>query len=151
MIDGAIVFAAVLLCGLLAGNELATLTAFHPVLRRLPLRTQIEAEQSLTGLLGVIMPIYMTATLVATIAAAFATRGTPAFGFAAVAAGAIGVMLAITLTQNLPLNKRTEEFSLDGDERSWADIRRRWERIHVVRVALDLSAFACTVLALASR
>ncbi|HEV8053544.1 MAG: DUF1772 domain-containing protein [Chloroflexi bacterium] len=151
MIDGPILFAAVLLCGLLAGNEVATLIAFHPVIRRLPIRAQVEVEQSLTRLLGVIMPVYMTATLVATIGAAFATLGTPAFVFALLAAGAIGLMLVITLTQNLPLNKRTLDFPPDGDERSWSEIRRRWERIHLVRVILDVSAFACAILALAAR
>jgi hypothetical protein len=47
-----IIFVGVLLTGLLAGNELATLIAFHPALRRIPLRAQVEAEQALTRRLG---------------------------------------------------------------------------------------------------
>jgi uncharacterized membrane protein len=153
MIQGndVVLFAAVLLSGLLAGNELATLIAFHPALHRLPLRSQVEAERALTDLLGRIMPVYMTAALVAAVAAAFAAGGRPGFGFAITAAVALGAMLAITLTQNLPLNKRTVEFPLDGDAGVWSEIRRRWERLHMARVALDIAAFACLIVALATR
>jgi uncharacterized membrane protein len=147
----AVLIAAVLLAGLLAGNELATLVAFHPALRRLPLRAQVEAEQALTRRLGAIMPFYMTAALVAAIAAATASAGQPGFGLALAAAAALGLMLAITLTRNVPLNRRTEAFPTDGDERAWAAIRRPWERLHALRVALDLVAFACLVAALAAR
>src|SRR5829696_4596972 len=103
-IDRIVVFAGVFLSGLLAGNELATLIAFHPALHRLPLRSQVEAERALTDCLGRIMPVYMSATLAAAIAAAIATAGRPGFAFALGAALALGGMLAITLTQNLPLN-----------------------------------------------
>ena len=151
MIDQPVLFAAVILSGLLAGNELATLIAFHPALRRVPLRSQVEAERALTKLLGVIMPVYMTATLVAAIAATFGLSGKPGFQLALFAAGALVVMLAITMTQNLPLNRETVDFPLDGDEPSWSKIRRRWEGLHVVRVALDVSAFAGLTAALVAR
>jgi uncharacterized membrane protein len=142
---------SVLLLGLLAGNELATLIAFHPALRHIPLRAQVEAERALTRLLGAIMPVYMTAALVAAVAAAVALAGEDEFGFALAAAVALGAMLAITLTRNVPLNRRTVEFPPEGDERAWAAIRRPWERLHAVRVALDLGAFACLAAALAAR
>jgi hypothetical protein len=59
-------------------------------------------------------------------------------------------MLTITLTRNVPLNRRTVAFPLDGDERSWSEIRRAWERLHMVRVVLDVAAFACLVAALSA-
>jgi uncharacterized membrane protein len=148
-INALVVFVAALVSGLLAGNELATLIAFHPALRQLPVGAQIEAERVLTAILGRIMPVYMTVALAAAIAAAIAAAGRPAFGFALTAAVALGAMLAITLTQNLPLNKRTVEFPRDGDADAWSEIRRRWERLHMVRVTLDIAAFTCLVAALA--
>lgn len=146
-----ILFVGVLLSGLLAGNEVATLIAFHPALRRIPLRSQVEAEQALTQRLGAIMPVYMTAALLAAIASAVVLVGAPEFIFALTAALSLGLMLLITLTQNVPLNKRTVEFALEGDERSWSDIRRPWERLHTIRVVLDLAAFVCLLEALAMR
>jgi uncharacterized membrane protein len=147
----AILVLSVLLSGLLAGNELATLIAFHPALHRIPLHEQVAAEQALTRRLGLIMPIYMTAALVAAIAAAVALVGEAEFGFALAAAVALGVMLAITLVWNVPLNRQTIEFPPEGGEHAWSDIRRPWERLHAVRVVLDLAAFVCLVASLTAR
>ncbi len=52
-------------------------------------------------------------------------------------------MVVITLVAELPLNKRTVEYPTDGDAQEWSAIRRRWERFHQARVALDLVAFGC--------
>jgi uncharacterized membrane protein len=97
------------------------------------------------------MPVYMTAALSLAVAAAFASAGRPAFAFALAAVVALGAMLIITLTQNLPLNKRTVEFPIDGDASLWLEIRRRWERLRVVRVVLDVVAFTCLAAGLAAR
>ena len=136
-------FAGLCLTGLLAGNELGTLVGFHPAIRALPLRSQIESERALTGRLGKIMPLYMVASLAATGAAAADRRGGPGFGLAVLSAGATAGMVVITLVAELPLNKRTVEYPTNGDAQEWSAIRRRWERFHQARVALDLIAFGC--------
>ncbi len=137
-----------MLTGLFAGNELATLTALHPALRALPLPTQIAAERALTHRLRQIMLVVMTTTLVVTAAATAALAGDPGFGLAVVATAALAAMLAITLLGSMPLNLRTEAFPTEGDAAEWRTLRSRWERLHVVRVLLDLLAFACLIAAL---
>lgn len=130
--------------GLLAGNELGTLVGFHPALRTLSPRAEIESEQALTGRLGKVMPFWMTATLAATTAAAADRAGDRGFGPAAAAAGATATMLAVTLAGNVPLNRRTMAHPPEGgDAEEWSVIRRRWERLHALRVALDLAALGC--------
>jgi hypothetical protein len=141
--------AAVTMTGLLAGNELATLIGSHPALRSLPPHMEIEAERALTRHLGRIMPFYMSATLATAVAAAVDRRGQRGFGRAAAGAGASAAMLAVTLTGNVPLNKRTLNYPSDGDRQDWDLIRRRWERLHTARVLLDLAAFGCLTSALA--
>lgn len=135
--------AAVIMTGLLAGNELGTLIGSHVALRRLPPQAEIEAERALTSHLGKIMPFYMTTTLLAAGAAAVDRRGQP--GARRVGAGAMAsaAMLAITLAGNVPLNKRTRDYPSHGDLAGWRQIRRRWERLHSARVLLDLAAFGC--------
>ncbi len=145
-------FAAVTMNGLLAGNELGTLIWFHPAVKRLPLPAQIEAEQTLSGRLGQIMPFYMTGALATAIAAAVDRRGERGSALTAAAAGAGALMLGITLVGNLPLNERTGAYPRTGDAAGWQDIRRRWERLHTARVLLDLTAFAAlTTAALGDR
>ena len=127
---------------MLAGNEVGTLIGFHPALRALPLRAQIEAEQALNGRLVKIMPFYMGGTVAAAAAAALDRRGARSFRLAATAAGASALMLAITLVGNVPLNARTLAYPSGGDEQGWSPLRRHWERLHAARVVLDLAAFA---------
>jgi uncharacterized membrane protein len=93
----------------------------------------------------------LPAPLLAAVAAAVAAAGRPGSAFALAAAAALGAMLAITLTRNVPLNRRTLAFPPDGDERAWSAIRRPWERLHALRVVLDVAAFACLVAAVAAR
>lgn len=140
-------FAGLCLTGLLAGNELGTLMGFHPAIRALPLRSQIESERALTGRLGKIMPFYTFGSLVAAGSAAADRRGQRGFGLAVLATGATAGMVVITVAAELPLNKRTVEYPLDGDAQEWSAIRRRWERFHQARVALDILAFGCLAVA----
>jgi hypothetical protein len=85
------------LSGLLAGKELGTVIGFHPALRRLPLRAEIESEQALTGHLMKIMPFYTSATLAAAIAAAIERKGSPGFRLSLAAAAALGSLAAVAL------------------------------------------------------
>ena len=143
--------AAVTMTGLLAGNELGTLIGSHPALRTLSPQAQIDAERALTQHLGKVMPYYMSFTLVTAIAAAVDRRGREGAGRAAAGATASAAMLLITLLGNVPLNKRTLNYSSDGDPDGRERIRRRWELRHGVRVLLDLAAFGCFASALAAR
>lgn len=140
--------AAVVLSGLLAGNELGTLAVSHPVIEKLPLRDRVAAEQQLTRRLARIMPFAMTVTIVVTVAAAVLLAGGPGLPFALVAAVALILMLIVTLLGNVPLNVRTGRFPPDGTVEEWRAIRGRWEQLHTVRVVLDLVAFGCLVAAL---
>ena len=143
----AVQFAGLGMSGLLAGNELATLIGLHPALRALPPSARIEAERTLTTRLGRIMPLYMIATVTSSIAAAVDRRGTPGARLTGSAAAASVLMLAITLTGNVPLNARTVAYPADGDPAAYDGIRRRWERLHAARVLLDLAAFAALITA----
>ena len=86
-------FTGVTLTGLLAGNELGMLIGSHPAGQALPLPAQIETEQTLTGRLAKIMPLYTSGTLLATIAAAVDRAGRPGFGLSVAAARATTAML----------------------------------------------------------
>ena len=134
-------FVAVTMTGLRAGNGLGTLIGMHPALRELPLPAQIQAEQALTAQLGKVMPVYMTGTVLAAVAAAADWRGEPGFALAATAAGASVLMLTVTLAGNVPLNRRSMAYPQNGAATGWSALRRRWGMLHKARVALDLTAF----------
>jgi len=47
----------------------------------------------------------------------------------------------------VPINSKTLGFSEPAADQQWQLMRRRWERLHIGRVLLDLAAFACFLLA----
>lgn len=128
---------ALAFAGLLTGNELGTLAVIHPALARLPRHAHLLGEQSVTRGYGRVMPVLMTATFSAAAAAAGSSRGRARWLFAG-AAGCYGAMVVVTLAGNVPLNSATLRLSEEAPEEELREIRRRWYRLHVLRVALDV-------------
>ncbi len=141
----------VALTGMLTGNEVGSRITAHPALDELPPAEHVRAEQALTRRYGRVMPAFMTATLVS-----FApvlglerdrTSSRALLGLAGL--GSYGAMLALTLTRNVPINQRLLELDPDvpADQEEFRALRRRWDRLHTARTALDVAGLACTVLA----
>ena len=89
----------------------------------------------------------MTATTAACFVAASGLHGRPqalAFG----AGGCYATMLAITLIGNMPINLRVFRWDeAHGDPEDWRRLRRRWDRLHNVRIPLDVAGFVLITLA----
>jgi hypothetical protein len=88
------------------------------------------------------MPPLMTAT-VAT--GATATAALDGYDRVLVGAGtaAYAAMLALTLAGNVPVNVRTLRWdAASEDETEWRRMRQRWDRLHALRVGLDVGALA---------
>jgi Domain of unknown function (DUF1772) len=108
---------------------------------------QVRAEKLMYRRFASIDPFLMTATVVACFVAATDLDDGSAT-LALVAGACFAAMLAITLVGNMPINLR--EFRWDeeqGDPREWRRLRRRWDRLHAVRIVLDSAGFVLVVLA----
>lgn len=140
-------FIAVLLAGLLAGSELTSRGVVHPTLWKLEHREQVRAEKLMYRRFASIDPFLMTATVIACFVAAGSLDGDSSK--LALAAGlCFATMLAITLAGNMPLNLKVFGWDEEeGDPEEWRRIRRRWDRLHTVRVVLDLAGFVLIALA----
>ncbi len=140
-------FVAVLLSGVLAGSELTSWGVVHPTLWKLDHAEQVRAEKLMYRRFASVDPFLMTGTLIACFIAAGALDGTSAR--LALAAGiCFAVMLGITLAGNMPINMRVFGWDVEnGDPQEWRRIRRRWDRLHSVRVVLDSAGFVLITLA----
>ena len=140
-------FIAVVLAGLLAGSELTSWGIVHPTLWKLEYRAQVRAEKLTYRRFASIDPFLMTATVAACFAAAGFLAGSSAT--LALAAGVcFAAMLAITLIGNMPLNVRVFRWDEEhGDPEEWRQIRRGWDRLHSVRIVLDVAGFVLIALA----
>jgi hypothetical protein len=140
-------FSAVVLAGILTGSELTSWGIVHPILWKLEYRPQVRAEKLVYKRFGSIDPFLMTATTAACFIAASGLHGRPAT-LAVTAGGSYTAMLAITLIGNMPINLRVFRWDDDrGDPAEWRRLRRRWDRLHSVRIPLDVAGFLLITLA----
>ena len=143
-------FASTAVAGSLAGSELASWAVVHPAMWRLEHLEQVHAEKALYRRFGALQAPQMAAALALTGTAA-ATTGGRARTLAAGATGCFGAMLALTLAANMPINLAVLRWEEPGDPERWGRLRRRWDRIHTVRVLLDTTGFALLVAACLAR
>jgi hypothetical protein len=127
------------LAGLLAGNELGTKVAVHPSLERLGTPERIRAEQELTRRYGAIMPFWMSSVIVSCLPVLALSRGTSAFWSTLVGTACFVGMLVSVLLGNVPINTRVLEMSPETDGEEFVELRQRWDRLHTLRVALNVA------------
>jgi hypothetical protein len=140
-------FSAVVLSGLLTGSELTSWGIVHPTLWKLEHKEQVRAEKLVYKRFGSIDPFLMTATTAACFVAASGLLGSSR-ELAFSAGGCYTAMLAITLGGNMPINLRVFRWDEDqGDPAEWRRLRRRWDRLHSVRIPLDVAGFVLMTLA----
>jgi hypothetical protein len=138
---------AVLLAGLLAGSELTSWGIVHPTLWKLDHQAQVRAEKLMYGRFARVDPFLMTATVIACFVAAGALDKR-SFTLALAAGACFASMLAITLLGNMPINLRVFRWDeAHGDPAEWRRLRRRWDRLHSVRIVLDTAGFVLMTLA----
>lgn len=138
---------AVLTMGMVAGAFVLYAHTVMPGLRETGDRTFVAAFQQIDR--AIINPWFMITAfggaLVLTAAAALANRGTPAFGWIAVALGLYLIAVIVTVAVNVPLN---DAIKAAGDP-ARIDVARvraqfgeaRWAAWNLLRVATSVPAF----------
>jgi uncharacterized membrane protein len=140
-------FVNLILAGLLAGNEFGTWAAVHPALGRLSTKERIRAEQEVTRRFAAIMPFWMSSVIVSCLPVLALTRNRRSSTFLSTLAGTacFVTMLLTTLFGNVPINNRVLELSPETDSEEFSHLRERWDRLHTLRVILNVAglSFLC--------
>ena len=134
-----------LLSGWLAGAESASWALVQPVVARLEDTPQIRMQQGMLRTFGRVMPIllHLTSVLIV-LTAVVAPAGAPRVLWV-IAALAAAVLIAFTLTVNVPINKRTLTWDAEHPPEGWRADRRRWHTYQGVRAVLLAVWFLCAV------
>jgi uncharacterized membrane protein len=138
-------FTNLVLAGMLAGNEFGTWAAVHPSLGKLDPAERIRAEQEITRRYAAIMPAWMGSTVFSSILALLFSRGTAGFRSTLFGTVCFVGMLASTMIGNVPINDRVLEMDPVRDQDEFASLRERWDRLHTLRVALNVAGLASLV------
>jgi len=148
--DDALLLSTTVFAGSLAGMELASLGVVHPAMWDLEHLEQVHAEKALYRRFGQIQAPQMAITMALGVFTTTALEG-PSRTLAGLASGCFAGMLALTFAGNMPINLAVLRWQEPGDPARWKRLRRRWDRIHTVRVLLDTAGFALLVAACLER
>lgn len=139
MLSKTVRFANLALAGMLAGNEFGTWAAVHPSLERLGLPERIRAEQELTRRFGAITPAWMGSAVVSCLLALLSYRESAGFRSTLLGTACLAGMLVSTRLGNVPINARVLQMDPERDQGEFAGLRKRWDRLHALRVALNVA------------
>lgn len=132
-----------LLAALLVGNDFGTWAAVHRSLWNMSTPEHIRAEQTLTRRFKSITPFWMSSVMVSCLPVLALTHNRDPFAFRSTLTAMfcfIGMMVS-TLLGNMPINTRTLELSPEETPpEEWKPLRKRWERLHALRVLLNVAA-----------
>lgn len=140
--------AALIVAGTMVGNEFAVAAFVHPDLSHLDDRTHARSAQALARTFGRVMPVWYAATLVLNIAVVFMARtpwGVP-WWLACASAVLFAISIGYTILGLVPINNRVSTWDLDALPSDWREQRRRWDRLHEIRVVLLFAALVSLTL-----
>jgi uncharacterized membrane protein len=100
---------------------------------------RVRAEQELTHRYAAIMPFWMSSVIVSCLAVLALSRGTRAFWPTLAGTACFVGMLVSTLTGNVPINNRVLAMSPETVWEEFVELRERWDRLHTLRVALNVA------------
>ncbi len=129
---------AIVIVGLLVGNELAVSAFMNPPIWKHNDRTQATA---LAQSLGSVMPGLYALCFVLLLTEAWLHRHATAGGFAIVAASLWLAILIYTVTLLVPLNNRLAKTPASDTAFDWLSTHRQWDQRHRIRIALLTLAF----------
>ncbi len=140
---------AVVVAGLMVGNEFCVSAFIHPRLRALDDRAHAAAAQAIARALGAAMPPWYAATLILSAVVAYGLRhsGPVPFRLGCASAALWLVSIVYSIAWEVPINTQVAGWDLEHLPDDWKQIRLRWDTLHAVRVVILTVALVCLVVA----
>ncbi|WP_432044183.1 anthrone oxygenase family protein [Streptomyces cadmiisoli] len=132
--------AATLPVGLFAGGTLFMVLA--PSLMRLPASSYVPYWQALNTDYGRAMPPLLLGALALLVTTSVLSyrRGPLVFGLTVAAVLLVVAVVVLTVVQLEPLNRLADTWTAQQQPADWADVRRQWWNLHIIRTVLAMLA-----------
>jgi uncharacterized membrane protein len=135
--------------GVMVGVEFSVAFVINPILNALPDESLVLGRAHGGRMLGAVMPFWYIGSLVLVTAWAVAGRHEQGTGLVVIA----GVLLLLSVLMSVlllvPINNRTRTWAPETRPADWKQQMVRWDRLHYVRIAVIIGAFALLAAALA--
>ena len=144
---------AIIVAGLMVGNELAIAAFVHPTLDRLPDAVHLPAATALARVLGRFMPFWYILVFLLTLAEVLIQWHQRSHLPIWIATSAILWLLAsvYSITALVPINNRIASWAEATPPADWKTFRSRWDLLHRWRVVLLTIAFAFLIVGVGSK
>lgn len=144
---------AVLVLGLMAGNELNVAAFAHPALNRQPLEVHIPMRSSLAIMFGRVMPFWMTGSTLLNLLVLlpFEHLNNDAWRLAAIALAIQVLAVLFSLIGPVPINNRIAKWTPRSLPDDWRAQEHRWDLYHSFRTCGLVVAFVLLVLSVGVR
>lgn len=139
---------SIVIAGLMVGNELAVSAFVHPRLAALDDKVHAASTQALARVYGAVMPIWYAVVLISTVATALVLQPwSTATEIAATSAIIWLSSIIFTILFPFPINNQIIRWNLDSLPDNWKELRRKWDKLHTIRIFMLLSALTCLTVA----
>ncbi|GAA2807916.1 DUF1772 domain-containing protein [Kitasatospora sp. CM 4170] len=138
----------VVVVGLMVGVEFAVAVFVNPILDRLPDNGGLAARSDGARTLGRVMPFWYIGSVLLGATWAVTAWGDAGTGLVVAAAGLLVLSVLMSIALLVPINSRAAQWTRDTAPADWRQQLGRWDRLHYLRVAVIVTAFALLVVAL---
>lgn len=142
-------FLAVVIVGLMVGVELCVAVFVNPIFDRLPADGGVAARSDGARVLGRVMPFWYVGSVLLTLWWTIDGWGDPGTWAVLVAGGLLVLTVVMSVSLLVPINSRVATWSAGRIPLDWRQQMSRWDRLHHLRVAILVGAFALLVVAVA--
>ncbi|MDX3643749.1 DUF1772 domain-containing protein [Streptomyces sp. MB09-02B] len=134
--------------GVMVGVEFSVAFVMNRILNALPEDSGQLGHAHGGRMLGAVMPVWYIGSLVLVGIWAVAGRHHGGTGLVVTAAGLLILSVIMSLLLLVPIANRGKTWTPDNRPADWKQQLNRWERLHYIRVAVIIAAFALLVTAL---
>ncbi len=137
---------AVVVTGLMVGVELSVAFVINSITDALPEDARVLARSHGARMLGRLMPFWYIGSTLLVAGTALVVPGAAA-AWTAVGLLLVSVVLSVTLL--VPINDRSKTWTPETVPADHREQSRRWDRLHLVRLAVIVAAFVLVTVAAA--
>jgi uncharacterized membrane protein len=134
--------------GVMVGVEFSVAFVLNPIFNALPEDGGQLGRAHGGRMLGAVMPVWYIGSLVLVTVWAIAGWHNDGTGLVVTAGALLLLSVIMSILLLVPINNRGKTWTPDNRPADWKQQMNRWDRLHYVRVAVIIAAFALLVAAL---